>query len=90
MQKFDFKPLILKILYSFAGAIVCLQVIHMDRAVSFCFYATLLSDADILDYMRIAKDGTTRILDACRNTHCICQCSDQCRPQQFSDHDAIP
>ena len=40
MQKFDFKPLILKILYSFAGAIVCLQVIHMDRAVSFCFYAT--------------------------------------------------
>lgn len=40
MQKIDFKPLILKILYSFAGAIVCLQVIHMDRAVSFCFYAT--------------------------------------------------
>lgn len=40
MQKIDFKSLILKILYSFAGAIVCLQVIHMDRYVSFCFYAT--------------------------------------------------
>ena len=40
MQKINFKPFILKILYSFAGAIVCLQVIHMDRAVSFCFYAT--------------------------------------------------
>lgn len=40
MQKIDIKSLILKILYGFAGAIVCLQVIHMDRYVSFCFYAT--------------------------------------------------
>ena len=40
MHKIDIKSLILKILYSFAGAIVCLQVIHMDRYVSFCFYAT--------------------------------------------------
>ena len=40
MQKIDIESLILKILYGFAGAIVCLQVIHMDRYVSFCFYAT--------------------------------------------------
>lgn len=40
MHHIDFRPLILKILYSFAGAIVCLQVMHMDRLVSFCFYAT--------------------------------------------------
>lgn len=40
MQKIDIESLILKILYGFAGAIVCLQVIHMGRYVSFCFYAT--------------------------------------------------
>lgn len=39
-MKKDFRPLILKNLYSFAGGIVCLQVMHMDRYVSFCFYAT--------------------------------------------------
>lgn len=40
MQKIDVKPLILKALYFFAGAIVCLQTFHLGRYVSFCFYAT--------------------------------------------------
>ena len=42
MQKIDIKSLTLKILYGFAGAIVCLRVLHMDRYVSFCFYAAFL------------------------------------------------
>lgn len=40
MQRIDIKSLILKILYFFAGAIICLQVVHMERYVSLCFYAT--------------------------------------------------
>lgn len=39
MQRIDVNSLILKTLYLFAGAIVCLQTFHLGRYVSFCFYA---------------------------------------------------
>lgn len=42
MQRIDIKSLVLKSIYFFAGAIVCLQVVHLERYVSFCFYATFV------------------------------------------------
>lgn len=59
MQKIDIKSLTLKILYGFAGAIVCLRVLHMDRYVSFCFYAAFLFT--LLFWMTCARQKMERV-----------------------------